>query len=145
MCAGGKTWWFLPPDCCNDFGHHFFNGATLGKGFPPEASITRVRTEPGDVLVTGPYEHHIVLTDPGPNFMQTYRIFNRKVLMTGIKRFGLMYLKSLFDFWKNNKKGTTANQAYDEKKGFRKHCINDMSAEDLRQLTGKDRNSAVTN
>merc|ERR1711972_204138 len=125
-------------DCCNQFGHHLYNGATLGKGFPPDTRLLRVRTNPGDVLTFGSFSHHIVATDPGPVFMQTYRILDKTVVWAGIKKFGIEYLKALYDTWKNNNKRTTANQANDEEKSLRKYCTNCISKEDYERLKEKE-------
>jgi hypothetical protein len=111
QCTGTKTWMFFEPDCCNDWGHHVYNGATLAKGFGPDTKFKVVTTRRGDVMTFGPFQHHVVWTWPGPSFMQTHRLFSPKVILKGLKQFGFSYLQALRDARRNNKGSQPANQA----------------------------------
>lgn len=133
MCAGVKTWFFLKPDCCNDFGHLAHAGATIGTGFSRDAEITVVQTRPGDVVTFGSYQHHMVLTDPNPTFMQTYRHFHLGTLKAGIINYGMTYLKSLRDARRRNKGGkNTADQAAADSN--REYCQNHLSGVALEKI-----------
>lgn len=132
MCAGVKTWFFLDPSCCNDFGHHMYSGALLGKGFNPKTKFLLLQTTPGDVVTFGSFQHHMVITEPGPVFMQTYRHMDRRVIFEGIKRFGWKYVKAVRDATSTSTKGTTANQAHEHP--LRNFCKNEMKEWRLQKL-----------
>lgn len=141
VCSGTKTWFFAEPDASNDFGHHMYSGGTLGKGFAPDTKFFAMQTQPGDILSFGTYWHHIVVTDPGVGFMQTYRVTNRDVLANGIRQFGMSYLSSMVDVrrtsvgWTNSKKDAPANQAQDHP--LRISCRNDMDEDAWGRLVGR--------
>lgn len=135
QCRGTKTWFFLPPDCCNSFGHHLYSGATLGKGFLPDTKLTVLTTRAGDVVTFGSFQHHIVLTHPGPSFMQTHRIVTTRGILEGVRNFGWSMVQAVMDARATNKDKTTANQATEHP--LRAHCANRMKRDVRNKIVAK--------
>jgi hypothetical protein len=127
VCSGVKTWFFLKPDCCNEYAHQIYNAATIGRGFPPTAEITAIQMRRGDILTFGQYQHHIVVTAPGPSFMQTYRIVSPANIWPIIHNFGWSGVRSIVDARINNPSRKAAVQA--QPYTMLRYCHNDIDPE----------------
>lgn len=134
-CVGTKTWLFFEPECCNEFGHHLYSGALLAKGFSPATKVRVLQTTPGTVLTFGSFQHHMVITQPGPSFMQNYRHFDITVVLRGISEFGWPFLRAIADTMRTNVRRGAANQAQEHP--MRQRCRNAISREDIDALQAK--------